>query len=72
MDVEKTPFLVERLKIQMLPCVISFINGVSVDRYVKHMLVDVIHCTAAQTFQFCTFRNNILIILTPPPSLQID
>ncbi|KAJ3102859.1 hypothetical protein HDU97_000242 [Phlyctochytrium planicorne] len=33
-DVEKCPFLVERLKIQVLPCIIAFIKGVSVDRIV--------------------------------------
>ncbi|KAI9599481.1 thioredoxin-like protein [Syncephalis fuscata] len=34
MDVEKAPFLVERMKIQMLPCVVMFVNGISVDRVV--------------------------------------
>ncbi|KAI8846310.1 thioredoxin-like protein, partial [Chytridium lagenaria] len=33
-DVEKCPFLVERLKVQVLPCIIIFIKGVSVDRIV--------------------------------------
>jgi thioredoxin-like negative regulator of GroEL len=33
-DVEKAPFLVERLKITVLPCVISFNKGISVDRIV--------------------------------------
>ncbi|KAJ3100583.1 hypothetical protein HDU96_010289 [Phlyctochytrium bullatum] len=33
-DVEKAPFLVEKLKVQILPCVIAFIKGVSVDRIV--------------------------------------
>ncbi|KAJ3042063.1 hypothetical protein HK097_002118 [Rhizophlyctis rosea] len=32
--VEDCPFLVERLKIQMLPCVISFVDGVTVDRLI--------------------------------------
>ncbi|KAJ3088884.1 hypothetical protein HK102_007707 [Quaeritorhiza haematococci] len=32
-DVEKAPFLVEKLKIQVLPCVIAFVDGISVDRY---------------------------------------
>jgi len=31
-DVEKVPFLVTRLGIQVLPCVIMFKNGVAVDR----------------------------------------
>lgn len=31
-DVEKAPFLVERLKVRVLPCLISFIDGQSVDR----------------------------------------
>ncbi|KAI9144168.1 thioredoxin-like protein [Paraphysoderma sedebokerense] len=33
-DVENVPFLVDRLKIQVLPCVIAFIDGVAVDRVV--------------------------------------
>lgn len=31
-NVEKAPFLAERLKVRVLPCVISFIDGKSVDR----------------------------------------
>ncbi|KAI5804044.1 thioredoxin-like protein [Peziza echinospora] len=31
-NVENAPFLVERLKVKVLPCVISFIDGKSVDR----------------------------------------
>ncbi|RPB18445.1 thioredoxin-like protein [Terfezia boudieri ATCC MYA-4762] len=31
-DVDKAPFLVERLKVKVLPCVISFIDGKGVDR----------------------------------------
>jgi len=31
-DVEKAPFLVERLKVRVLPCVIAFVDGKSVDR----------------------------------------
>lgn len=34
-DVESAPFLVERLQIQVLPCVIAFKDGISVDRYVE-------------------------------------
>lgn len=34
MNVENAPFLVTKLKIQVLPCVLAFINGVSVDRIV--------------------------------------
>ncbi|KAJ3330920.1 hypothetical protein HDU76_004506 [Blyttiomyces sp. JEL0837] len=33
-DVERCPFLVERLKVQVLPCVLCFIKGISVDRLV--------------------------------------
>lgn len=33
-DVESTPFLVEKLKIKILPCVIGFKDGVGVDRVV--------------------------------------
>ncbi|KAI8999904.1 thioredoxin-like protein [Hyaloraphidium curvatum] len=33
-DVENAPFLVERLKIQILPCVLAFVDGISVDRLV--------------------------------------
>jgi thioredoxin-like negative regulator of GroEL len=34
MNVENAPFLVTKLKIQVLPCVMAFVNGVSVDRVV--------------------------------------
>lgn len=34
MNVENAPFLVMKLHIQVLPCVVSFVNGVSVDRIV--------------------------------------
>lgn len=34
MNVESAPFLVTKLKIQVLPCVLAFVNGVSVDRIV--------------------------------------
>lgn len=32
--VENVPWLVERLCVQVLPCVITFVNGVSKDRFV--------------------------------------
>ena len=31
-NVEKAPFLVERLKVRILPCVMSFIDGKQVDK----------------------------------------
>lgn len=34
MNVENAPFLVARLKIQVLPCVICFVDGVGTDRIV--------------------------------------
>jgi hypothetical protein len=34
MNVENAPFLVTKLKIQVLPCVVAFVKGVSVDRIV--------------------------------------
>lgn len=34
MNVENAPFLVTKLKIQVLPCVVAFVDGVSVDRIV--------------------------------------
>ncbi|KAI8823446.1 thioredoxin-like protein [Fimicolochytrium jonesii] len=33
-DVENAPFLVERLKVKVLPCVVAFIDGKSVDRLI--------------------------------------
>ena len=33
-NVEKAPFLVDRMKIQILPCIVGFVDGVSVDRIV--------------------------------------
>ncbi|KAI8918492.1 thioredoxin-like protein [Powellomyces hirtus] len=38
-DVENAPFLVEKLKVQVLPCVIPFIDGASVDRLIGFELV---------------------------------
>jgi len=32
-NVKDVPFLVDRLKIQVLPCIVSFVNGITVDRY---------------------------------------
>ena len=34
MDVEHAPFLVTKLKVKVLPCVIGFVNGISVERIV--------------------------------------
>jgi hypothetical protein len=34
MNVENAPFLVTKLKVQVLPCVLAFVNGISVDRIV--------------------------------------
>ena len=34
LNVENAPFLVTKQKVQVLPCVLSFVNGVSVDRIV--------------------------------------
>lgn len=34
MNVENAPFLVVKLKVQVLPCVLAFVNGVSVDRII--------------------------------------
>lgn len=34
MNVDNAPFLVTKLKVQVLPCVICFVSGVSVDRIV--------------------------------------
>jgi len=33
-DVEKAPFFVEKLAVKTLPCIISFIDGIAVDRIV--------------------------------------
>jgi hypothetical protein len=33
-NVENAPFLVTKLKVQVLPCVIAFVKGVTVDRIV--------------------------------------
>lgn len=32
-DVENVPFLVERMEIKVLPCIVMFLNGIGVDRY---------------------------------------
>jgi thioredoxin-like negative regulator of GroEL len=32
--VDNAPFLVEKMQIQVLPCIVSFVEGVSVDRLV--------------------------------------
>jgi hypothetical protein len=33
-NVDNAPFLVTKLKVQVLPCVLCFVNGVSVDRII--------------------------------------
>jgi hypothetical protein len=33
-NVDNAPFLVTKLKVQVLPCVISFIDGIGVDRII--------------------------------------
>jgi len=37
--VEDAPFLVEKLQVKVLPCVISFTDGIAVDRYVPQAFV---------------------------------
>jgi hypothetical protein len=37
--VENVPFLVEKLGLKVLPCVVCFIKGVSKDRYVQWLAV---------------------------------
>lgn len=56
-DVLKVPFLVERLKIKVLPCIVSFINGISVDRIVgfeelgdRYVLFLILETTFLSTF----------------------
>lgn len=34
--VERVPWLVEKLQIKVLPCVVCFVGGMSKDRYVSH------------------------------------
>lgn len=34
MNVDNAPFLVTKLKVQVLPCVIAFVDGIGVDRIV--------------------------------------
>lgn len=38
-SVKHVPWLVERLEIKVLPCVICFIDGISKDRYVLQLFV---------------------------------
>ncbi len=33
-DVENAPFLITKLQVQVLPCLVAFVNGVSVDRII--------------------------------------
>jgi hypothetical protein len=40
--VENMPWLVEKLAIKVLPCLMCFVDGVSKDRYVLWVLVNVI------------------------------
>jgi hypothetical protein len=40
--VENMPWLVEKLAIKVLPCLMCFIDGVSKDRYVLWALVNII------------------------------
>ena len=36
-DVERVPFLVERLNVKVLPCVVFFVDGISKDRFVSFL-----------------------------------
>ena len=40
MFVENVPWLVERMKIQVLPCVMCFVDGTSKERYVQSSYVE--------------------------------
>jgi len=50
--VENVPFLVEKLGIKVLPCVICFVKGVSKDRHVQQL--------AAHSFLFFNFACRII------------
>ena len=39
-DVDNVPFLVVSLKVQVLPCILAFINGIGVDRYIPLIFAD--------------------------------
>ena len=38
-DVDNVPFLVVSLKVQVLPCILAFINGIGVDRYIPLIIL---------------------------------
>jgi hypothetical protein len=48
--VENVPFLVEKLGLKVLPCVVSFIKGVSKDRYAQWLANKRILCPEESDF----------------------
>ncbi|CAH1762633.1 17181_t:CDS:2 [Entrophospora sp. SA101] len=62
-NVENSPFLIEKLNIQILPCVISFIDGISVDRIIgfEDLGNTDSFTTAALEFRLSQCGNNLSI-----------
>lgn len=64
--VENVPFLVEKLGIKILPCVICFIKGISKDRHVQHLTTPLLILTSQA--ELSASRNwEMWIVLAPPP-----
>ncbi|KAJ3123698.1 hypothetical protein HK100_011521 [Physocladia obscura] len=63
-DVEVCPFLVEKLKVQVLPCVIPFIKGISLER-----LIGFEELGESDSFQTAILERRLieLKVLTPDP-----
>lgn len=60
--VENAPFLVEKLQVKILPCVISFIDGVAVDRYASCVYL-LIECYMESIWNIDAYFH-ILLLLT--------
>jgi hypothetical protein len=56
-DVENVPFLVISLKVQVLPCIIAFIDGIGVDRYISSLVTSLNSLTTYRIVGFDDLGN---------------
>ncbi|KAE8388381.1 hypothetical protein ETB97_005847 [Aspergillus alliaceus] len=59
-DVRNTPFIVERLKIRVLPCVVGFKDGIAVERVVGFEGLALGGCDGTDSFSTVTLEKRLL------------
>ncbi|KAI9227895.1 MAG: thioredoxin-like protein [Piptocephalis tieghemiana] len=65
-DVQKAPFLVERLKVQVLPCVVGFVDGITVDRLVGFEELGHNDSFSTEALEHLLGRNDVLTVKKTP------